>query len=521
MRGIMGPFQYVVTGREMTEYDRNTIEEFKVPALILIEQAALAVTEEITERFPGGKERVLVLAGSGNNGGDAMAVARLLMQRGFEVTLFWVSEKEPEDLGQTALCQYRMLEKMQIKTVTGLPEETYAIVVDGIFGVGLSRLVSERIGRILETVSGWEAYRVAIDIPSGVDSNTGKILGYGFRADCTITFSFLKLGLVLYPGAAYAGQIKVKEIGITESSFGHRPPAWIALTGKATDHIPCRPENGHKGTFGKVLVIAGNETSGGAAFLSALGAFRTGCGMVCICTHRSQHSALLSLLPEAMFGLYENEREAEEVLAEKLAWADVILLGPALGCGKTAEVLLKRAITDSRQPLLVDADGLTLLSTTALGEELKKRQHSSETGRELIFTPHPAELSRLADCSLKEATDREKEVLEKTASAWKAVIAGKDARTLVVDPEGGRCINLSGNSGMATAGSGDLLAGMIASLLAQGMKPFEAAASGVYLHAMAGDYVARQNNEYTLMASDLADALKKLLNKNKESSTKI
>ena len=243
--------------------------------------------------------------------------------------------------------------------------------------------------------------------------------------------------------------------------------------------------------------------------------------MVCICTHKSQHSGLLSLFPEAMFALYEKEDEAEAVLEEKLAWADVILLGPALGLKETARILLRKVIRDSRKHLVIDADGLNLLSGTDLGDELKKLQDSPQTRRKLILTPHVAELARLAGCRVEEVLDREKEVLEKTALTWRAIIVGKDARTLVAEPEGRKCINLAGNSGMATAGSGDFLAGIIASLLAQGMETFEAAASGVYLHAMAGDYAASRDNEYTLLASDLAEGLKKLLNKNKESSESI
>ena len=507
----MEPFHYVVTGEEMASFDRNTIEHFQVPALILMEQAALSVVEEIMTLFPDKKESILVLAGSGNNGGDAMAVARLLAQREYSVTLFYASSHPVEKLGEVPLLQYRMLEKMQVEIVTQLPERAYTVIVDGIFGVGLSRPVTGKTGELLKEVSSRQAYRIAIDVPSGVDSNTGKVKGSCFRADCTVTFSFLKLGLCLYPGADYAGHVRVKRIGITESSFENTLPRWRTLSAHPSVYMPYRPAFGHKGSFGKVLVIAGSKDSGGAAFLAGLGAFRCGCGMVCICTHSSQQSSLISLLPEAMLALYSHQDEAQRVLEERLSWADVIVLGPALGKEKIAQSLLNTVVDKSRHPLVIDADGLRLLADTPLGTRLLQKQSTQESRRELILTPHVAELSHLSGYSVKEVLDREKEVAEKTAVDYQAVIVQKDAKTLIVDSLRQGYLNLCGNSGMATAGSGDLLAGMIGALLAQGMNGLDAASLGVYLHGKAGDLAAKRKNEYSLMASDIGEALGELL----------
>ena len=322
----MTPFCYLVTGREMSLYDHNTIEYLKVPALILMEQAALAVVEEVGRLFSPSEGRVLILAGGGNNGADALAVARLLIQRNYEINVFYLSDKPPEKLGELPGLQYEMLKKMGARMVTELPLEEYAMVIDGVFGVGLSRPVSGERARILEKVSGWKSLKLAIDVPSGLDSNTGKVLGTAFRADVTVTFGFLKLGLCLYPGVSHAGRIVVKEIGITAASFLDEPPRWIALLGNPARLLPKRPSEGHKGTFGKVLVVAGNEDIGGAPYLAALGALRTGCGMVRICTHRNQQSALTSLLPEALLDVYADVQEALSRLDKGLAWADYRLL---------------------------------------------------------------------------------------------------------------------------------------------------------------------------------------------------
>ena len=512
----MTPFCYLVTGREMSLYDHNTIEYLKVPALILMEQAALAVVEEVGRLFSPSEGRVLILAGGGNNGADALAVARLLIQRNYEITVFYLSDKPPEKLGELPGLQYEMLKKMGARMVTELPLEEYAMVIDGVFGVGLSRPVSGERARILEKVSGWKSLKLAIDVPSGLDSNTGKVLGTAFRADVTVTFGFLKLGLCLYPGVSHAGRIVVKEIGITAASFLDEPPRWIALLGNPARLLPKRPSEGHKGTFGKVLVVAGNEDIGGAPYLAALGALRTGCGMVRICTHRNQQSALTSLLPEALLDVYADVQEALSRLDKGLAWADIVIFGPGTGTASIAFGLLQKILRENSLPLIIDADGINLLAATDLGEELKALQEKEENRRALILTPHLMELCRLTGESVERIRDRDCHVLEKAAQDYRGIVVQKDARTLIMDHTGRGCVNLCGNSGMATAGSGDLLTGIIGALLAQKMEGFKAACLGVYLHGKAGDEAAAGGNEYSLTASDMGQALIALLRKNKE-----
>ncbi len=507
----MESFCYLVTGKEMSRYDRNTIEHFKVPALILMEQAALAVVEEVRELLSPKEGEILILAGDGNNGADGLAAARLLIQRNYRVTVFCLSDRALEERGELFRLQYEILKEMGACMVTELPSQEYAMVIDGVFGVGLSRPVCGSRARILERVSRWRACKVAIDVPSGLDSNTGKILGVCFQADVTVTFGFLKLGLCLYPGAACAGRIVVKEIGITEASFLNEPPRWTALLGEPARLLPQRPGDGHKGTFGKVLIAAGNAETGGAPYLAALGALRSGCGMVRICTHRNQQSALTGLLPEALLDLYSREEEAVEGLRKGLAWADVVIFGPGTGTDFIALRLLKTILEETALPLVIDADGINLLAATPLGEKLRTLQEKEGSRRTLILTPHLLELSRLTKETVEQIKDRDAQVLEKAARDYSGIVVQKDARTLIMDSSGRGCVNLCGNSGMATAGSGDLLTGIIGAMLAQGMAGFEAACLGVYLHGKAGDAAAARGNEYSLIASDIGEALRALV----------
>lgn len=509
----MQSIEYLVTGEEMQRYDNNTIRHFKVPALLLMEQAALASVDEIVGLFPSGKERILILAGTGNNGGDAMAAARLLYQKGYLVTVTIVSSKtlETATFSESAKIQYDILKQMNLSIVTNLPSDSYDIVIDGIFGVGLNRDITGNTASIIDAVNSMPGYKIALDIPSGIHAGTGKICGTAFKADCTLTYAFLKRGLYLSSGAMYAGKVIKKVIGITEESFLNQPPQMFALCGGVKEYLPLRNPQGHKGTFGKVLLIAGSKEMGGAAILSGKAAMMSGCGMLRICTHKEQKTEILTHFPEAMIDTYETVEEARAQVQKGMTWADVIAMGPGMGTGEISQALLKTVIAESVKPLLLDADVLNLLADTSNYKLLQEYQEKEEIRRALILTPHPMELSRISGAGKEELTEKGLEIAQRIAKELCAVVVKKDARTIVCSKDMPFIINLRGNSGMATAGSGDVLTGIIAAMTALKLPAYEAAAIGVYLHATAGDFAAKQKNEYSMLASDICNALWEVL----------
>lgn len=509
----MKPIEYLVTGEEMQLYDNNTICHFHVPGLVLMEQAALASVEEIVRLFPDRKKKILVLSGKGNNGGDAMAVARLMAQKGYSVTVSIVTNRSLDraDFSESAGVQYDILKSMDVSIVTNKVSDSYDIIIDGIFGVGLNREISGNAAAIIEQANSCLGCKIALDIPSGIHAATGNVCGIAFKADYTITFAFLKRGLYLYPGAEYSGTVIKKEIGINNDSFLGQIPEMFALTGDVKDYLPKRNPWGHKGTFGKVLLIAGSQNIGGAAILAGRASMMSGCGMLKICTHKEQKSELMTVLPEAMIDSYDNLETAVQSVEKGLKWADVVAVGPGLGTDNIANEMLRIVIAHSVKPLVIDADALNLLALPENYELLKKYQSMETARRQLILTPHPLELSRILGYSKEDLLVNGLEIIRKLAKELHGVIVKKDARTIICSEDAPYIMNLCGNSGMATAGSGDVLTGITTAMLALGLPAYEAAAIGVYLHAKAGDRAAEQKNEYSMLAGDICNALTDIL----------
>jgi len=510
----MKPVEYIVTSEEMQQYDKNTVKQFHIPELLLMEQASFAAAWEIIRLFSSKKEQILVLAGTGNNGGDAMAVARILFLKGYHVTVCIISNKEicRDNFSESAKLQYDILNNIKVPIVTELPLYSYDIIVDGIFGVGLNRNITGKTENIIRTVNEWKSHKIALDIPSGICGTTGKVYGVAFQADFTITFAFIKRGLCLYPGAEYAGNIIKKEIGITEKSFGEKIPAMSAFCSDIKEYLPKRNPAGHKGTFGKILLIAGSASMGGAAILAGRAAMMSGCGMLRICTHKNHKTEILTTLPEAILDVYENEEEAVSCIIKGCAWADVIAMGPGMGTENISNTIWNTVIEANGKPLIMDADALNLLSISENYKKLYKKQNKRETKRTLILTPHPLELSRILGTDIRKQQEDILEIVDAEAAKLNAVIVKKDARTITCGGNHSYIINLCGNSGMATAGSGDVLTGIIAAVLAVCSKePLQAAALGVYIHAKAGDFAKEQKNEYSIIAGDLCLALTEIL----------
>ena len=508
--------QYVVTASEMKRYDTNTIEKYHIPSLLLMERAALVTVEELQHARGDRPCKVLVVAGCGNNGGDGLAIGRLLMLQGYCVTCILLGS-EDRCTEETAR-QIRILREYGLHIFSTIQNDEYDIVIDAIFGVGLSRSAEGVFRDAIEWINASNAYVCSVDIPSGIRTDTGEVMGCAVSADLTVTYGFRKLGHILYPGAKHVGRLVCCQMGIDERSFLGEEPGWYTHIGSDSSVLPARRPDGNKGTFGKALLIVGNEKIAGAAMMAAKSAFRIGTGMVKIVTAVENRDTLMQYIPEIMVLTYsvnvfsgDSESSVEEIsfikeLKEAEAWADCILIGSGIGTDRRAYELLRFSILESDLPLVIDADGLNLL---AEDKELQEAVAScGRQGRTIILTPHLGEFARLYECSVTQAKEHLTEYPRELSERLQSIVVCKDARTVVVCP-GARqnYVNTTGNAGMATAGSGDVLAGMVTGLLAQKMPGVDAAVTGVYLHGIAGDLAAERETETAMTATDIIECI--------------
>lgn len=518
----------IVSGTEMKALDGYTINGMGVPSCVLMERAALAVVDAMERHFAemSQKQRILCVCGGGNNGGDGAAIARILYLHGYDADIYMLGN--PSHRTEETRRQLEIAENYQVPLVNNLELEEYTVIVDAIFGVGLNRPVEGRYRNVIKALNETSAWKVAVDIPSGVDSSTGHELGIAFHADLTVTFAFCKTGLCFYPGRSFAGKIITADVGIYENP--DLPAQRAVPEKKDLSRIPLRAADGNKGTFGKVLVVAGSRGMCGAAYLCAEGAFAAGAGMVKILTDAENRIPLQTLLPEAMF---VDDSGGEEVWIEAARWCDIIVAGPGLGQSEKSEQKTEFCLAFAQRmkiPLILDADGLNLLSKHP---EWKQYFWCSQ----IICTPHLGEMSRLSrnfitqkdSVSALKAENRAlsipeiQESLIQTASDFarenEVICVLKDAVTVIADPKRDFCwINQSGNSGMATAGSGDVLSGILAGVLCSfcsdpdnRVSLAEQAALGVFLHGLAGDKAAEEKGTYGMKAGDIAQAAAKVL----------
>lgn len=497
----MGIFmKQIVSSTQMKQLDQDTIEKMGVPSLVLMERAALSVVEELKAHHR--LDNILVVCGSGNNGADGMAIARILYLQGYTVSVFLVGKRE--SFSKEAQIQWNILENYGIPIVNKCSYCEYTTIVDAIFGVGLSRMVSGIYADIIKEMNESKVPIVAVDIPSGIHGTTGQVMGCAIKAQTTIAFAYGKSGLYLYPGAFYAGKVIVKDIGI----YGASKDVLYAIDEKEWNWLPTRVADGNKGTFGKVLVVAGSKEMCGAAYFAAKASLLAGAGMVKIFTAEENRMVLQQLLPEALITTYKDGdlQEVERSLARAMQWSDSILVGPGLGTSETARRIVKTILDlEYERPIVVDADALNILS--------KQKQYFYHTKQHLILTPHLGEMARISGYLIEDLKENPLECIKNFGTVFdvpKTVIM-KDARTLTLTKDKTCYINLTGNSGMATAGSGDVLAGIIAGFLAQGMKPEQAAPFGVWFHGLAGDYMKEKKGMHSMLASDLLEAMPHLL----------
>lgn len=485
----------IVGSREMKEFDRNTIEKMGIPSCVLMERAALKVVQELEKGFlrRKQKEKILCVCGSGNNGGDGIAIARILYLHGFDAEIYLLGN--PLRRSEEMKRQLTIAENYHIPVVNNLETKEYTTIVDAIFGVGLSRPVEGQYRDVICQLNKMDAWKIAVDLPSGIDGDTGVELGIAFRADLTITFGFCKSGLCLYPGKKIAGEIVIADVGIY-APLEIQDTAWL-LEEKDIKQLPDKVVDGNKGTFGKVLIVAGSHGMCGAAYLSAFGAFAAGVGMVRIFTVEENRVPLQTMLPEAMISCGEDYWQAFD-------WCDQLVVGPGVGTdaasAKKVMWFLKAAF-EAEKPMVLDADGLNLLSAYP--------EWRAYLSSQVILTPHMGEMSRLTGKTIKEIQNERIRSAREFAAETGSVCVLKDASTVVAAPDGRIWICCTGNPGMATAGSGDVLTGLLAGvncmyLSQKDMDTGRNTALGVLLHGIGGNIASEEKGMAGMKAGDIA-----------------
>lgn len=505
----------LLTSVQMREADRQAIEEIGLPGALLMENAGRAAAAVLRQRFsdsyPG---PVLVLAGKGNNGGDGYVLARTLQHAGWQVRTLVLAAAE-SIAGDAALHLQVLLRcgaEVEFVNEDSALEAALArqtgvrVAVDALLGTGLANAVQGLYARAIDWLNEGTAPILALDIASGVDATSGRILGRAVQAKVTVSFAFAKLGQVLHPGAACCGTLEVVDIGlplVPPLPVAERHTLVEAKTAAAL--LPSRSVTGHKGTFGHLLVVGGCRGKAGALALSAAGGLRSGAGLITAAGPASLLPVLTQQLLEVMtapLAEVDGHLSLQALPVLQQLWQDkaALALGPGLGETDEARALARRLLVDCPLPLVLDADGLNALGPHP--ELLLER-----AGRVTVLTPHPGEMARLCGCSITEVEADRVAVARSFAMRYQVVLVLKGARSLIATPQGEIFVNGNGNPGLASGGSGDVLTGLIGGLLAQGLSASAAAVLGVYLHGLAAERLSRQQGEAGLAASDLAREL--------------
>lgn len=503
----------LLTAQQMRELDRLATERYGVPSLHLMEHAALQVVRAIEEEHgPLAGRRIVVFAGKGNNGGDALAAARLLLNRKAEVeVLLLVMGK---DLSGDAAVQFGACRELPlaIREAADLPAIKEALTraelaVDGLFGTGLKSTLTGVARAAVEALNGARLQGVvAIDLPSGVEADTGAVLGAAVRATTTVTLALPKRGLFLYPGAGYVGKLRVADIGIPAPLLDEAP-AEVVVTeeGEVAKLLKPFPPDVHKGQRGHLLVVAGSLGKTGAAVMTARGALRCGAGLVTVAVPASLQPLVAQQIMEAMtLPLAETKDrtlapEALEPILQALEGKDALAIGPGLSTHPETGDLVRVLLTRVRRPVVLDADGLNAL---AGAPEILKQMPSP-----CILTPHPGEMGGLMGTGAAAVQGDRLGVAREFALRWGVYVVLKGAHTVLAMPDGRLRINPTGGPGMATGGTGDVLTGMLGALLVQGFSPEEAMTAGVYLHGRAGELAEAAYGDRGMVAGDLIERI--------------
>ena len=502
--------KYLANAGKANYIDRLSTEKYLIPSIVLMERAAYETAKVImNDGDSDSLENVLVVAGNGNNGGDAIAVGRILHENGYNVNIFFIGSSG--SMTEQTELQYNIASVSGVEFIEGAEPygdvfSGYDIIIDGIFGVGLSRDVSGKYADIIDSMNESQSKIYSIDIPSGINASTGQVMKTAVMADHTVTYGLLKTGLALYCGREYAGKVSVKDIGFPCGAVQDADIREFFFERPDMDRLPVRKSLSNKGTYGKVLVIAGGMGMSGAAFMSAKAAYRSGCGLVKVLTCSKNVPTISCMLPEAIVsGIdWEDYASVREVIGREISWADAAVLGPGLGTDRMACEIVKAVLQSGTCSIVVDADAVNIISSD---ENRDIRKLYSDNLERIIITPHLKEMSRLSGDDIGTMReDMSGYVMKYCSENEGVVLILKDSCTLVGD---GQTVyfNMSGNDAMATGGSGDVLTGIAASFMAQGLDRYDAACMSVYVHGLAGDDACKRLNRYSVMAGDIIESL--------------
>ena len=516
----------VLSAEAMARVDRAAIEELGIPAMVLMENAAIGVADAVGRSFPDAGA-VAIFCGPGNNGGDGLAIGRQLAARGHRVACFLAFEGRElhgAAAAQLGICRAlgpELVRLVEIGEGDDLRPPVEAardadLVIDALFGTGLGRPLEGRYAELVEALDALAVPKLAVDLPSGLNGSRTEPFGPHLTADLTVTFGALKPAQVFPPAADAVGQVVVADLGLPPSWIDREDESWGEQEG--TLHLlveeevagrlaPRRPDS-HKGTFGHLLVVAGATGKAGAAILTASAAVRSGAGLVTAAVPEpivhavdagSLESMSLALPAETQGRQGRIAAGAADAVLEAAAGKDALAVGPGLGGGDRVESEIRRAVLECPLPLVLDADGVNAFAG----------RHRELTGRAAptVLTPHPGELARLLGVGTKEVAADRLGSVRRAARETGAVVVLKGHLTLIAEPGGAVRVSPTGNPGLATGGTGDVLTGVVGALLAQGYLAVEAACLGAYVHGLAGDLAAERLGEVSLRASDLIDAL--------------
>lgn len=509
----------ILSAQEMRNIDSQAIRDYGMPSILLMENAGVKTAEVIKGLLPQPEnKRVVIIVGKGNNGGDGIVVARHLLNWGVDVDTFLTADIP--DLTGDSHTNYQILQKMS-ERIFPLKEEkdlqffrqslmSSDLVVDALYGIGFKGRFGEFESRIVKMVNGTGLPVVAVDIPSGVDADTGRVRGEAIRATNTVTFALPKLGLVLQPGKEFVGQLTVADITI--------PQALLTDNKLKTDLIDedfirplinKRPAESHKGTYGHALVIGGSLGLTGAVMMTSNAALRCGAGLVTTAVPESLLDIVeggfleVMSLPLAQTDQGTIALEALPAIGNLLGTVSVCAIGPGMSGAKEVNAIVRFVLEESGVPVVIDADGINAIRGDIA--VLKDRQIP------VVLTPHPGEMARLTGMKISVIQANRIKIARDFAQEWGVTLVLKGNNTVIATKSGELYANTTGNPGMATAGSGDVLCGIITGLIAQGIKPQSAAVAGVFIHGLAGDQAAENKGQRGLIAGDLIDKLPEVL----------
>lgn len=496
----------VCFAEQMREIDRAASEKGGIPSIILMENAAVACVDELKKDFGDlSKKSVAVFCGKGNNGGDGFAIARHLSALGADTAVFLVCGN---DFTGDAKVNYDIIRKMDINIDVISDTEnlkyiikSFDIAVDAIFGTGIHGTITGIAGAVIEEINENAKYVLSVDIPSGINADSGEICGVCIKADKTVTFAAYKAGMLMFPGADYVGDtvtadISIPQYIIEDANIGTN----IIDESFVKKSIPERANNSHKGDNGKLLIIAGSRGKTGAAYMASQAALKSGIGLVTVGICESLNNVMENKTTEAMTLPLPDDNgilseEAAGIIKECLNSYDAVLIGPGLGKGRGVTEVVRTVLVNSKNPVIVDADAINTLA--------ENMDILSECSCDLIFTPHTAEMSRLTGLEIEYIETNRLVVSKEFSEEYGAVLILKGHHTVVTAPDLVQYINITGNPGLAKGGSGDVLAGITAALAAKGIEAAAAAAAAVYIHGAAADKAAETISMESMTAAEV------------------